>query len=152
MIALSGSCCLRYNVHMSFQTVTIQLPNMVYQRLTQHSRAVQRPVDEVAADLVTDALPEFGSVPTALKYELQQMEQFTDDELWQVARVDVPSSKTEEMQWLVEKRQAEGLTRQEHEQAFLLSQYFNRLMLIRAKAAAILKSRSVDVDSLLDVN
>jgi hypothetical protein len=52
------------------------------------------------------------------------------------------------MQELVEKQQSVGLSDSENQQAQLLSHLFNRMMLVRAKAA-LLKKRGYDVSPLI---
>jgi len=87
-----------------------------------------------------------------IKQALVQLDMLTDNELWQAAQVTVSSEKTDSMQALVEKRQREGLTESESQQAQLLSHLFNRVMLVRAKAAALLKKRGYDISSLITEN
>ena len=99
--------------------------------------------------MVTAALPEQEQLPADLETELSQLEQFSDEELWRAARMTAPAEKTDRMQLLVEKQQLEGLTVGEKEEAALLSQFFNRIMLVRAKAAVLLKMRGHDVDQLI---
>lgn len=59
-----------------------------------------------------------------------------------------PLDKTGRMQLLVEKQQLEGLTEAEREEAAILSHFFNRVMLVRAKAAVLLKERGYNIDEL----
>jgi hypothetical protein len=75
-----------------------------------------------------------------IKQALVQIDLLTDNELWQAAQITISSEKTDAMQILVEKQQREGLTASKNQQAQLLSHLFNREMLVRAKAAALLKT------------
>ena len=52
------------------------------------------------------------------------------------------------MQVLLEKQQREGLTMLERARAESLSKYFNDIMLVRAKAAALLMERGHDISFL----
>jgi hypothetical protein len=87
-----------------------------------------------------------------VKQALAQLDMLTDSELWQAAQITVSSEKTDAMQILVEKRQREGLTESENQQAQLLSHLFNRVMLVRAKATALLKKRGYDISTLITEN
>ena len=122
---------------MSLQQITISLPEKIYRQIQQHSQQMQRSVADEVAAVVTASLPEQA-----------QLSPFMDDELWQAARNTVPADKAARMQELVEKQQLEGLTEAEKAEAELLSHFFNRVMLVRAKAAALLQERGYDVDSL----
>lgn len=135
---------------MSYQQVTILLPERVYQQVEKLSQVKQRSVADEVVAVVTAALPEPEALPEALQAELSQLDQFSDKELWHAARMIAPVEKTERMQLLVEKQQLEGLTAVEQEEAALLSQFFNRVMLVRAKAAVLLQARGHDISSLLD--
>jgi hypothetical protein len=56
------------------------------------------------------------------------------------------------MQELLEKQQRDGLTTLESQQVQQLSHLFNRVMLLRAKAAALLKKRGDDISSIINEN
>lgn len=79
---------------------------------------------------------------------IASLDLLTDDDLWRAARnrlADEFSNRTEQLH---HKRQREGLTVAEtEEEANLVSQY-ERIMLVRAKAAQLLRSRGHDVSGL----
>ncbi len=133
---------------MSEQQVTISLPESVYRQVEQLSQAKRRTVGEEVAALVTASFPEQVVLPAELESKLVQLAQLTDEELWRAARLKAPEEKIDRMQTLVEKQQMEGLTAGEKEEAKLLSQFFNRIMLVRAKTAVLLQERGYDIASL----
>ncbi len=135
---------------MSLQQVTISLPEKIYRQIQQNSQQMQRSVADEVTAVVTASLPEQAQLSPDLENELSQLALFTDDELWQAARITAPDEKTARMQELVDKQQLEGLTEAEKAEAELLSHFFNRVMLVRAKAAALLQERGYNVDSLAD--
>lgn len=98
--------------------------------------------------MVAESFATHSQLPADLQQELSQLDLLTDDELWQAAQMTAPTEKTARMQELVEKQQLEGLTAGEQEEAALLSLYFNRVMLVRGKAAVLLKERGHNIDSL----
>jgi len=59
------------------------------------------------------------------------------------------SDGVERLSELNAKRQREGLTEAEQQESALLVRQYERSMLVRAQAAALLKQRSHDVASLL---
>ena len=134
---------------MSQQQITITLPDKVFEVVEKQSRVMQRSVAEEVVAVITASLPEQEQLSAALEKELSQLDQLTGEELWRAAQLTAPTEKTNQMQLLVEKQQLEGLTQAEKEEAELLSQFFNRIMLVRAKAAVLLKDRGYDIDQLL---
>ena len=136
---------------MNLQQVTITLPETIYERVKKRSQQTQRSVADELAAVVTASLPDEESLPPDIEQELSELDLFTTEELWRAARMTAPQDKTERMQLLVEKQQLEGLTDSEKQEAALLSHFFNRVMLIRAKAAVLLKERGHDVDRLLHI-
>lgn len=137
---------------MGHQQITIILPDSVYQQMEKRSQARRRSVAEEVVAVVTAALPEETSqLPADLAAELSDLEQLSDAELWRAAKMTAPVEKTDRMQLLVEKQQLEGLTAAEKEEAELLSQFFNRIMLVRAKAAVLLQARGHDISQLAEL-
>lgn len=131
------------------QRITITLPEKIYRQVERQSQAMQRSVAEEVVAVVTAALPEQEQLPADLEAELAHLDLFSDEELWRAAQLTAPAEKTSRMQILVEKQQLEGLTETEKGEAELLSHFFNRIMLVRAKAAVLLKSRGHNIDRLL---
>jgi hypothetical protein len=134
---------------MNTQQVTITLPEKIYQRVKRRSQIMKRSVADEVVATVTAALPEQETLPPDIEQELLALVLFSDEELWRAARMTAPADKVERMQILVEKQQLEGLTEVEKQEAALLSHFFTRIMLVRAKAAVLLKERGHDIDQLL---
>jgi hypothetical protein len=135
---------------MNSQQITITLPEPIYQRVKRQSQLMQRSIVDELVAAVTSSLPEQETLPPDIEQELSELDLFTDEELWRAARMTVPADKTGRMQVLVEKQQLEGLTDSEKQETAVLSHFFNRVMLVRAKAAVLLKERDHDVDQLLN--
>ncbi len=135
---------------MGQQRVTIILPKTVYQSVKRQSQRMKRSVADEITAVLTASLPEQEILPVDIEQELAQLVLFSDEELWQAARLTAPMERSERMQVLVEKQQLEGLTSEEKEEATMLSHFFNRVMLVRAKAAVLLKERGHDIYSLLN--
>ncbi len=132
------------------QSITVQLPDNLYQRMRQRARERNRSVEAEVAEVVERAFAADLSPATADL--LEQLPHLTDESLWQAARMRVPDEKAERMQELIWKEQAEGLVTAEEEEAAQLQQYARRTMLIRAEAAALLVERGHTIDGLLSPN
>lgn len=133
---------------MNTTSIQIDLPAEIYERLQKRSEKQHRSVEEEVVAMVAESFATHSQLPADLQQELSQLDLLTDDELWQAAQMTAPTEKTARMQELVEKQQLEGLTAGEQEEAALLSLYFNRVMLVRGKAAVLLKERGHNIDSL----
>lgn len=129
------------------QSVTVQLPDNLYQRMRRRARARNRSIEDEVVQAVEQAL--MPSAP-ATDELLAQLAHLSDDDLWRAARMRVADGRAERMQQLVWKEQAEGLTSIEEDEARQLQQHAQQVMLIRAEAAALLANRGNDVSSLRD--
>lgn len=129
------------------QSVTVHLPDTLYQRIRRRARERNRSVEDevikVVEQSVTTAAPSTAEL-------LEQLPHLADDDLWRAARLRVADDRAEHMQWLVWKQQGEGLTAAEEDEAQQLQQHAQQVMLIRAEAAALLAERGFDVAPLLD--
>jgi hypothetical protein len=86
--------------------------------------------------------------PKSLTDELEQLAFLTDDELWQAARTRLNKGDHRRMEALLHKQQATDLRPDEITEAEMLADRFDRALLIRAKAAVLLKERGHDISSL----
>lgn len=74
---------------MTLQTVTLRLPNNIYQRVKQQAQAMHRSVEDELLAAVTASLPGEDELSDQLAAELNQLALFTDEELWQAAKATV---------------------------------------------------------------
>lgn len=124
------------------QTITISLPDDVYQQVKQRSQQNQRGIDEELVLVVSDALPESDTdVLAGLSF-------LTDEALWQAARTQATPEENARMEVLLAKQKRLGLTTAEEEELSLLANFFRRILLVRAEAAVLLKERGHDIRSL----
>lgn len=133
---------------MTLQTVTVRLPDVLYQQVERRAHRLQRSIEDEVVALVAAALPTPDDLPADIAEEMAQLVFLTDDELWQAARTTLTPRESERMQALLLKRQREGLTPQEQQEAEALLHRYDRTMLVRALAAVLLKERGHDVSSL----
>lgn len=134
---------------MAIQNVTIRLPDSLYSQVKQRARRMQRSVEEEVVAVVEDALPALDELLGGVADQMGQMVFLTDQELWQAARTEMTDLEGQRMQTLVLKRQREGLSFQEEAEAEQLVRRQERVMLLRAQAAARLKARGQDVSDLV---
>jgi hypothetical protein len=95
-------------------------------------------------------LPALDELPLAVADELAQMAQMTDEELQQAARLTMTAAENQRIQRLLLQRQRDGLSAEQEIEAERLAQRQERVILVRAQAAALPKERSHDVSDLID--
>lgn len=132
---------------MSSQSVTLELPEPLYEQLQARAVRRQRTVADEVLDVLTGALPATEVLPDDLEQAIAQLVFLDDAALWQVGRSKMASDEVERLSELNAKRQREGLTEAEQQESELLVRQYERSMLVRAQAAALLKQRGHDVSS-----
>jgi hypothetical protein len=136
---------------MTLETISVRLPQGVYQRLRQRADTMNRPIDVELAEVVEEALGHadaWGGISEETVDAVEQLRFLNEADLWQAARMEVPAESSERMQVLILKLQAEGLGDAELHEAEQLSRLAERVMLVRAEAAALLKARGQDISIL----
>jgi hypothetical protein len=88
-------------------------------------------------------------LPDALERALTPLFTYDDAALWEAARSRMNPAAAERLQALNLKQQRDGLTAAEEIESDGLIQEYERAMLVRAQAAALLKERGHDISVLL---
>ncbi|MCB0240672.1 MAG: hypothetical protein KDH08_18985 [Anaerolineae bacterium] len=135
---------------MAVQNVTIRMSDQLYHQVEQRAGRMQRSVEEEVVAVVEDALPVLDFLLADIADELGQMVFLTDSELWHAAQTVMTAGENRRMQALVLKRQREGLSPEEEIEAEQLTMRQERVMLLRARAAALLRERGQNVSTLLE--
>lgn len=135
---------------MANELLSMRIPDSIYHRLKERANAAHRSIEDEVLTIVTAAIAE-DALPVDLEAELTALETVDDATLWRTARNSRLSQKeSDEIEHLHFKRQrGESLTSQEGERLDKLMAQYHRAMLLRAQAAALLKERGQDVDTLL---
>lgn len=129
------------------QSVTIELPDKLYQRMRKRALERNRTVDDEVVSTLERILA--ADVAPPIEELLAQLPHLPEVNLLRAAQMRVPDEKSERMNELLWKQQAEGLTLAEEDEATLLQNYAQQVMLIRAEAAALLAGRGHDVSRLI---
>ncbi len=116
-----------------------------YSRTSAASLPQTKPPPQVN---VANPLVAAEELPPALATELDQLAFLRDDELWRAARTALRADEQSRMDLLLHKQQATGLTATELAEAEALADRFDRVMIIRARAALLLQQRGHDITSL----
>jgi plasmid stability protein len=134
---------------MTTHAVTLNLPEPLYDRARRRAEQANRPVEAELLEVLTAALPAGDDLPADLTAAIAPLPQLDDGSLWRVARSGFAPDMAAQLEALHDKQQREGLTDAEAQIVAGLIRQYERAMLTRARAAAILKQRGHDVSSLL---
>src|SRR5262245_49422302 len=134
---------------MPVQPLTVNLPEPIFTKLQERARQSKRSVEAEVAEVVAAAVPAGEALPADLQAELSSLSLLDDDALWRAARTRLPDADASELEELHFKKAREGLTEPESERLASLVRHYERSMLVRGRAAALLKQRGHDVTPLM---
>jgi len=130
---------------MSIQTLTLNIPEALYAQLRQRAERANRTAEEEAVGVLAAALPIPEALPADLAEAVAVLSLLDDEAIWRVARNRLGTEVSAEIEDFHLKRQREGLSEAENQTLSVLMRQYERVMLVRAQAAALLKQRGHDV-------
>lgn len=133
---------------MTIQTITLDLPEALYERVKQNSHRTNRSIEAVLLEMVAYAIPEIEELPNYLITTLESMKTLDDKALGRLARNRMSTRSLEKMEQLHHKQGREGLTTSEIETVKLLEQQYADNMLLKAQATDLLRQRGHDSTKL----
>lgn len=134
---------------MSDPTITIQMPQPLYQRLQRLSEITHRPLESLICQSLDAHLPPLlEDMPEAMREDLNALEKLDDEVLRQVAQGVWSAEQHERYTELLEQDRTGTLTPSEQVTLEDLYQDANRHMLLKAYAHALLKWRGHDLPPL----
>lgn len=136
---------------MAVQTVTLSIPEPIYQRARQAAEVLQRPLEDVIVDTLATTLPTLDDVPAEMVSELVAMAHLSDEALQGLANNAMADKRQELLSHLLDEQGRGELNEAgQRELAALMAEY-GRAMLRRAKAVALLIARGRPVPALVSV-
>ncbi len=130
-------------------TVTLDLSPEVYNQLQQRAHHHQRRLEEEASLALAAAVSTPPVLQDDLETVLDALNTLDDDTLWQVSHSQPTVEDGVLLNALVDKRRRLGLTPAEEQWLAELGERHDRVMVLRAKAVALLHQRGVDVSERL---
>ncbi len=134
---------------MPAHAITLRIPETLYQRFRRRAEWTRRSVETELLDAVAAAAPAEDELPSDFMEAVESLERLNDDELWRQARRSMSQEASEELEMLHFKQRDEGLSQSEDAVRARLMHEYERTMLVRAKAAKLLKDRGHDISGLL---
>jgi hypothetical protein len=132
--------------------VNVGMPIPLYNRLKRVAELTHRSVEEVLATTVNVALASDPGLPTDLANELAAMVLFSDDALWSAAESSMSPAQQRRLEQLATLADSRGLTAAESEELGHLMKLYDRSVLRRAKALAILARRGYQLPDQTEFN
>src|SRR3972149_553243 len=134
---------------MTVQSITVNLPSALYNRPKRRAEQTRRTVEAELLEVVATAVPIADELPPDLAEAISPLALLDDEALWRAAPSHLPAEAASQMEELHLKRQREGLSEAEQQTLAGLVRQYERAMLVRAQAAALLKQRGYDVSELI---
>jgi len=136
---------------MTARTVTLDLPEPVYQQLIKTANASQQTLDTVVLQSIRVGLPpNLDHFPESLRGDLRILDSLSDNDLWQIAHSEIEDERAALYEDLLARNQNDEITEAESTQLALLRQEADILMFRRAYAYALLKWRGHRIPTLAD--
>ncbi len=134
------------------QTITISLPDKIYQRLQHAAASAGKAEHELAAQSVRESLPPLmDAIPARYRDALRVMEKLANDELCVIARSTVDEKSQRKLRRLLKKNSLGTITKGERELMAELSSSADQVMLKKAYALLLLKWRGHRIPSLVEL-
>jgi hypothetical protein len=117
------------------ETVTLQLPSRLYERLVNTAQATKWPLEEIIIhSLEVGSPPDWEDVPEEFQSDLAALDRLDDDRLWQIARSQKSESDFEQYDELLERNREGTLTDSERLELAALRRECDRFMLCNTKS------------------
>ncbi len=135
---------------MNAQAVTLHLPLQIYDRLKRRADETHRSVEDELMEVVTHSVPAADEdLSPELSEAVLALRGLDDDALRKAATDHFPEDAAARFQALNLQQQREGLSASELGELAELRRGYERVVLVRAEAAWLLKERGHDVSGLL---
>jgi len=131
---------------MATETVQVQLPEDVYERLKDMATVSNQPLEEVLFQTIRGNLPpRLDDVPFDQRGSMADLQRFDNEALWAVAREPLPTRQWRRHQLLLRKGEANSLTDSERSELADLREATDNHVIRRSYALALLKWRGYTV-------
>jgi hypothetical protein len=127
---------------MPTRTITLELPESLYTRLEQAANATHSTLDQIIQRVVqVGSPPRWDDAPAEFQFDLAALDRMDDAALWRIARSRARVADAERYQDLLDKNANDQLASDERAELIQLRAQFDRAMLCKAHAAALLRWR-----------
>lgn len=124
-------------------SVSVDIPQSLYQRLEQASAHLRKPVQEVLNETLQAALPPIEEIPEAIRSEVSALDSLEVAALEKVAESAMPHDDQQAMDHLLDLQRMRSLDDGEMARLETLRVEYGRILLRKARAFALLAERGV---------
>ncbi|MDY6939551.1 MAG: hypothetical protein SWY16_18110 [Cyanobacteriota bacterium] len=133
---------------MTVETVTLQIPEPLYQRFLNTARATGEPLEAVMMRVLqVGSPPAWDDIPEEFQAEIAALDKLNDDRLWEVSRSRKTPADLERYNRLLERNQDGTIAEAERWELLQLRREADLFILRKAQAAALLRWRDQAVPS-----
>jgi hypothetical protein len=136
---------------MAVSMIPVQVPEPLYRRLERTAKLTRRTVDEVLASTIAVALPSMSDLPEALANELVSMIWLNDEALRAATQPTFTVEQQKRLSELNDLEDQRSLSAPEQAEREVLLAEYNRSILRRAQAFAVLAQRGYPVPAYTDL-
>jgi hypothetical protein len=129
------------------RTITLDMPEALYERVQHAAATLKRRVEEVLLDVVATALPPLDDLPKDIADDLAALPFLNDAALFQVAKSAVSPALHAEMTSLLDRKGSGEIAPAEQGRLDDLVREHEVLALRRAQAALLLRRRGYDMSN-----
>lgn len=134
---------------MATETITLQIPQILYQRLVNTAHAQRRSIEEVIVHaLQVGSPPAWDDLPEEFQADIAALDKLDDNSLWQIVRDRKTAEQMERYDFLLERNSSGNITDAEKLELIKLRHETDRFMLCKAQAAVLLRWRGHNVPSV----
>lgn len=131
---------------MTVKSITLQLPENLYIRLQQTAQATQQSLDEILLHAVeVGSPPAWETAPAEFQADLSALDRLSNAALWRIARARQTEADMRRYQELLDKNANGVISAAERSELTHLRTEFDRQMLRKVHAAALLQWRGQQV-------
>jgi hypothetical protein len=131
---------------MVLKSLTVHLPEPLYERVKETAAATDRSLEEVAEQLIALSVPPLeDDLSPQLRNALAALNLMSDDQLWRIARSQLAEGKHERFEVLIDARKERDLTIDEEKELEALSYEANLIMLQKAESYRLLTRRGYTI-------
>jgi hypothetical protein len=128
---------------MALRTVTLTVPDSIFQRIKRSAETLRRPPEEIIIETLNVALPRVDEVPPEMTEELAAMRTLPDEQLWEIARSTMPARQQARLRTLSAAQRERALAPAELQKLDVLLQAYGQITLRKAQAYALLHERGL---------
>jgi plasmid stability protein len=130
---------------MTVQSLTLRIPEVLYEQLKLRADERDRSVEDETLDLLANAVPGTQTLSEDLSAAIAPLGLLDDEALTRAAQSHLPTDVAQALESLHLKRQRDGLTAADGETLSALVLQSERAMLVRAQAVQLLRERGMDL-------